>query len=108
MKRINLTIPQRNDKTYRFELKDGDSLLDLTGKTVEVNLKASETADDATAYKPTVTIETPATGGKVNFTIPAAQSATAAGKWWRLDVVEPLNGNSRSTVFCGDFTIIPV
>ncbi|WP_027930699.1 hypothetical protein [Amycolatopsis thermoflava] len=106
-----LTLNENNDEeilaTLTTNQPSSGTPLDLTGKTLEVFLKAgADTADvdgwkgQSTGGSPAITV-TNAAAGQVSIMVPAAQVTTTV-KWWRLDV---LSGALRKTALYGAVTV---
>jgi hypothetical protein len=74
----------------------------LTGLTVALVIKASDTASDGSGATYSGTILS-AAEGLVTFTIPGTQNATAGTFWWRLDVID--NSGNHVTAVEGSWTV---
>jgi hypothetical protein len=107
-KRSDLKLFQRNTATVREAVTDDDTEqpVNLTGKTIEFLIKATDTTPDASAViLSTATGEvviTDALGGICTVAVPAQQP----GEYWRrLDVVD---GIDRKTAIYGPMHVISV
>jgi hypothetical protein len=107
-KRTDLKLLQRNTPKIREVVTDDDTgnPVDLTGKTVEFYIKATDTTNDTDA----VVLSTATTGvtitdalaGICEVDLPAQQP----GEYWRrLDVVD---GSDRKTAIYGPLHVINV
>ncbi len=109
---VPLTLREVNDETIKVTVTTNDpvpdTVLDLTGRTVEAFVKATASAadtDPGTWKGSTVTGEvviTDAAQGRVSINVPGSAVTTAKG-WWRCDV---LTGGLRKTSHYGPLTII--
>jgi hypothetical protein len=88
-----------------------DTPLNLTGKTVEVILKASASTPDGdaaswlatTVTDPTKVVVTDAAGGGLEVTFPHAKVTTSM-TWWRVTVID--GSGLRKTAVYGPVTVV--
>lgn len=107
----DLTLNENNDEEILASLTTNqpvdDTVLNLTGKTLEAFLKVSPSTTDAdgSTWKGTSgggqVVITDAPGGEISISIPASAITTAMG-WWRVDV---LSGGLRKTAQYGAVTV---
>lgn len=95
-----------NDLQFTFSLIYNDLPLNLTGYTVSVVVKASQTASDGTGTTYTVgsglTVLS-ALAGRVQLSIGHTSTGTAGTQWYRVDVS---NGGAVNTCMCGTLTLM--
>jgi hypothetical protein len=91
-----------NDLAFEFDLLYQGAPLNLTGYTITVYMKASQTTpdSDATTYSPS---PTNAAAGQFTWTLPHADNTTVGMFWYRVDVT---NGSGDvATCIYGPLTI---
>jgi hypothetical protein len=102
----DLGVIEGNDVTYTFDLTFGDDVLDLTGYTPKIVLKASAAAADNTGTTFTTSSGLSvvnAKRGKMTWILPHADSGTPGKQWWRLDVTD--NSSNVATLMMGNLTV---
>lgn len=98
----DLSVVQNNDITFSFSLTLDGAYFPLAGYTVDVVVKASQSATDGsgTTFTPTVTN---AALGKVSWSLLHQYTATPGTEWYRLDAIDA--SNNRTTFFMGNLTV---
>lgn len=104
--RLDLAGVINNDLSFTFPVTSGGKPLNLTGYTVTLVVKASQTATDGSGTTYTVgsgltVLSTVA--GRVQLAIPHTATAIAGVTWYRLDVT---TGGAVSTAFVGSLTLM--
>lgn len=109
---VPLTLREANDETIKVTVTTNDpapdTVLNLTGKTIEAFVKVNAAAldtDPGTWKGSTTTGEvviTDAAAGNLSINVPGVAVTTTKG-WWRCDV---LTGGLRKTSHYGPLTVI--
>jgi hypothetical protein len=106
---ITLTALRGNDATFALQVVSNGIPVDVTSLTLKFYVKASATADDATAtvYLTTTGISViKAKLGQISVTIPHTANTTAGVFWWRLDTITA--GGAVTTAMFGPYYILAV
>lgn len=105
----NLVALQNNDSTFNLTLTQSNKPLNLTGLTINLYVKATETTPDASATVYTVgegiTVTTSLAGG-ISWVLPHTAATIAGQSWWRVDVTD-IHGNNGTCIY-GDLYIVAV
>lgn len=104
--RQDLTVVENNDVVFTLNLTYNSAPFNLTGYTVDLVLKASETATDGSGITFTTGSGLTVTStqfGQVQWTFPHADDATPGTQWWRIDAID--GSGDRTTFIMGNFTI---
>lgn len=105
---VVVSVLQNNDATVDLDVTeaDGTTPQDLTGLTMSMLIKASDSAPDSTAVVLTsgsgLTV-TDVTGGTVTALLTEAMLALPGTLWYRLDAVD--GAGHRTTVMYGQLLI---
>lgn len=101
-----LTVDQGNATTLSGTVTSGGSAYNLTGVTLNMVIKASAAATDASGTTLSTTTGeisvVSAAGGTFSVTVPSTSVATAGQTWYRVDAVS--GGNTRTVIY-GPLTV---
>ena len=103
----DLTVIENNDVVFTLNLAFNGKPFDATNYTLDLVLKASQTATDASGITFTsgagLTVVN-AKLGQVTWTLSHANTATPGQQWWRIDAVD--GSSDRTTLMFGHLTVM--